>query len=379
MTTRSGACDGLRVLDLTRLLPGAVTTLFLADLGADVLKIEPPGDGDYMRWVPPMTGPYGAMFDAANRNKRSMTLNLKSPEGQDVLRRLAADADVLVEGFRPGVAARLGAGYDELSADNARLVYCSISGYGQTGPYADRPGHDLNYLAAAGVTALTGPDDEPPTPIGPQIADVWGGGVTAAVAVLVALLERTATGRGRYLDVSMLDGSTLGLVNHLPAWLGAGEAYARGALPLNGGHANYGVYRAKDGWVTIADYEEKFWRRTCEVIGRPDLVAAHRTTEARAALDEAFATKTRAEWDELLGAEDSCFMPVLTPEEAADSEHFAARSLILDVAGRRQLATPVTHLGAGEHQRAPELGEHTDDVLSSLGLDPARLRADGVV
>ncbi|TDB95468.1 CoA transferase [Actinomadura sp. 7K534] len=377
--TRTGACSGLRVLDLTQLLPGAVATLFLADLGADVLKVERPGEGDYMRWVPPVTGGMGAMFAAANRNKRSMTLNLKTVAGREVLHRLAADADVVIEGFRPGVVDRLGAGFDELSALNPRLVYCSLSGYGQTGPYARRPGHDLNYLAAAGVTALTGAAGADPALVGPQLADVWGGGMTAAAAVLVALLERAGTGRGRYLDVSMLDGSTLGLVNHLPYWLGAGVAYERGALPLNGGHANYGIYRAKDGYVTIADYEEKFWRRTCAVLGHPELAGAHQTKEAEDTLRAVFATKTRAEWEELLGPEDSCFMPVLTPEEAAESEHFADRGLIVEVGGGRQLATPVTRFGDGAHTPAPALGAHTDAVLTGLGLDPGELRAEGAV
>ena len=377
--TRTGACAGLRVIDLTQLLPGAVTTLFLADLGADVIKVERPGAGDPMRAVPPMAGEMSAMFAAVNRNKRSVTLDLKTAAGKDVLHRLVADADVFIEGFRPGVAARLGAGYDELSALNPRLVYCSLSGYGQTGPYAHRPGHDLNYLAAAGVTAMTGPPGEGPTLLGPQIADVWGGGMTAAVAVLIALLERVSTGRGRYLDVAMLDGSTLGLINHLSAWFGAGVAYERGAQPLNGGQANYGIYPAKDGYVTVADFEEKFWRRTCAAIGRPDLADAHGTAEAADALREVFATRTRAEWEEALSGEDSCFMPVLTPEEAAESAHFAARDLVVDVDGERQLATPVTHLGAGGHEPAPALGAHTDEVLAELGFDPAALRTEGVV
>jgi crotonobetainyl-CoA:carnitine CoA-transferase CaiB-like acyl-CoA transferase len=381
--TRSGPVSGVRVLDLTRLLPGAVTTLFLADLGADVLKVEGPGEGDYMRWVEPMVGEYGAMFAANNRNKRSMTLNLKTERGQEILHRLAADSDVVVESFRPGVADRLGAGYRELSADNPGLVYCSLSGYGQTGPYARRPGHDLNYLAAAGIAALTGAADEPPAVVGPQIADVWGGGVTAAVAILVALLHRHRTGQGRYLDVSMMDGTLFGLVNHLPAWLGGGQAYRRGEQGLNGGHANYGVYRAKDGYVTVADYELKFWTRTCELLGRPDLAATHATPAAKAELDAVFATRTRAEWEDLFAGEDCCFMPVLTPEEVAESAHVAERGLLVDVphgkGTQRQLATPVTHLGDGDHTAAPGLGEHTDAVLTQLGLDPAALREAGVV
>ncbi len=392
--SRSGPLTGVKVLDLTRLLPGALCSVVFADLGADVLKVEEPGAGDYMRWIAPYSGApadYGAMFSASNRNKRSMTLDLKDARGQDVLHRLVRDADVLLEGFRPGVADRLGAGYDELSAINPRLVYCSVSGYGQDGPYASRPGHDLNYLAASGILHLTCDDNGAPVLSGPQIADVWGGGLTGALAVVLALFERTTTERGRRLDISMLDGSTAGLVNHLPEWLVGGQPYRPGEMPMTGRHPFYGVYPASDGFVTIADYEEKFWRNTCEIIGRPDLADDHqasgaRATEVRAELAAVFATRSRKEWAEEFAGKDSCFMPVLSPEEAAESEHFQVRELLVDVAlgeGReRQLATPLTRFGDGSHSPAPSMGADTDDVLSEIGFtadDIAALRTNAVI
>jgi alpha-methylacyl-CoA racemase len=379
--TRTGPLDGVRVLDVSRLLPGGACTLVLADLGADVIKVEEPGRGDYMRWIPPYPDEYGAMFSAANRNKRSLTLDLKQDDGRAVLQRLAAGCDVLVEGFRPGVAARLGAGYDELSADNPGLVYCSISGYGQSGPYTRRPGHDLNYLAASGLLSMTAPGGTPAAP-GPQVADVWGGGVSAALAVLAALVGRAATGRGRYLDVSMLDGTTFGLANHAPDWLVGGEEFQPGGHQLSGAVASYAVYAVQDGHVTVADYEDKFWRRTCELLGRPDLVEHHNDQGddarwLREQLAAEFSRRTRAEWEELFAAEDTCFMPVLTVREALESSHVAQRGMVVEVprgsGAERQLATPWTHLGDGDHRRAPRLGEHTNEVLTDLGLGDAEV------
>src|SRR5207302_2695907 len=218
---------GIRVLDLTRLLPGAYCTLLLADMGADVIKVEEPGAGDYMRWTPPMVAGQSALFSAINRNKRSITLNLKSDAGRDLLLRLADGADVLVEGNRPGVMARLGLGWDSLHARNPRLVVCSITGYGQDGPFASRAGHDLNYMATAGALGLNGDRGGPPVPLSVQVADIGGGGLQPAVAILGALVGVQRGGEGRWLDVSMTDGAVSWTSLFLAA-RGGGETVARG-------------------------------------------------------------------------------------------------------------------------------------------------------
>jgi crotonobetainyl-CoA:carnitine CoA-transferase CaiB-like acyl-CoA transferase len=390
--SRSGPFSGLKVVELSRLLPGAYATLLFADLGANVVKVEEPGRGDYMRWIEPMSAPdYGALFSATGRNKRSITVNLKTAEGRDVVLDLIAEADVVVEGFRPGVADRLGIGYAAASERNPCVVYCAISGYGQSGPLADRPGHDLNYLAAAGVLDMTGDPSGPPAIPGPQLADVWGGGLTPAFAVLAALWERERTGRGRYLDVGMYDGTAAVMINHAAAWLAGGTRFERGNMLLSGGVPNYGVWEAADGWVTLGCTEEKFWRRACELIGEPELAAAHNATgeeaeAARARLRERFKERTRAEWEALLGGPETCFASVLTMEEALEDDHFHARGLLTEVAledgPERQVTTAVDRLGEGEHRRAPGLGEHTDELLAALGRSPEQvgeLRAAGAI
>jgi alpha-methylacyl-CoA racemase len=379
--SRSGPFSGLKVVELSRLLPGAYATLLFADLGADVVKVEQPGQGDYMRRVEPITGPdYGALFSATERNKRSITVDLKHDDGRAVVLDLIADADVVVEGFRPGVADRLGIGYEAASERNPRVVYCAISGYGQSGPLADRPGHDLNYLAVAGVLDMTGDPDGAPAMPGPQLADVWGGGLTPAFAVLAALWERERTGRGRYLDIAMYDGTAAVTINHAAAWLAGGMRFDRGRMLLSGGVPNYGVWEAADGWVTLGCTEEKFWRRACELLGEPELAAAfnangERAEAARARLRERFKERTREEWEALLGGPETCFAPVLSMEEALAGEHLAARGLLTDVEGERQLTTAVDRLGAGAHTRAPGLGEHTAEVLAELGRTPEQVRA----
>jgi alpha-methylacyl-CoA racemase len=386
--SRSGPLSGIRVLELSRLLPGAYATLLMGDLGADVIKVEERGRGDYMRWVGPMSDEdTSAIFSASCRNKRSITVDLKTAEGTEIVRDLAATSQVVVEGFRPGVAARLGVGYDDLRAVNPKIVYCSISGYGQNGPMADRPGHDLNYLAAAGVLDTTGDPDGPPAMPGVQIADVWGGGLTAAYAVMAALVG----GESAYLDIGMYDGSAAVLTNHAAAWLAGGLRFDRGNMLLSGGVPNYAVWQASDGWVTLACTEVKFWQRACELLEVPKLAAAfgaqgEQAVNAREKLRALFLTRTRSEWDELLGGPETCFAPVLTVEEALEDEHMQARGLVTEVQvnGRaeRQMATAVDRMGSGGHVRAPRIGEHTEAILAELGRDGdeiARLREAGAV
>jgi len=219
------------VLDLTRLLPGGYCTLLLSDLGADVIKVEEPGRGDYIRWTPPLVDGESAAHRALNRGKRSITLNLKDAEGGALLRRLAARAQVLVESFRPGVMDRLGVGYEALAAENPGLVYCAISGYGQTGPYRDLVGHDINYMGYGGALSMTGAREGPPVVPGVQVGDLGGGGMLGAIGILAALVDRRASGRGRFVDAAMLDGIVSWLSIHAGAFLATGETPRPGAEP----------------------------------------------------------------------------------------------------------------------------------------------------
>ena len=335
------ALEGIRVLDLTRLLPGAYCTMLLARLGADVIKVEEPGVGDYMRmdW---------AQFEAINRNKRSIEVDLKTRRGKDVLLRLVEASNVLVEGNRPGVMQRFGLGWDVLHARNRRLVMCSITGYGQDGPMASRAGHDLNYMAIAGALWLNGERDGPPVPLSVQVADIGGGGLQPAVEILAALVAVQRGADGRWIDVSMTDGAVgfLSLVF-------AGERVGRGDGRLTGRYPCYRVYECSDGrFYSVAALEPKFWKTLCDAIARPDLVEAQflENAEAHKRVEEVFSSRSRDEWDQTLGGLDVCCEPVLDLDEAAAHPQVKARKL-LESSGR-----------------APRLGEHTEEILTEFGL-----------
>src|SRR2546428_122438 len=264
--------SGIRVLDLTRLLPGAFCTMLLADMGADVIKVEEPSTGDYMRWTPPLVNGQSALFNALNRNKRSVTLNLKSEAGRDLLLRMVERSDVLVEGNRPGVMERLGLGWPVIHARNPALVMCSITGYGQDGPMASRAGHDINYVAIAGVLGLNGGEAAPPVPLAVQVGDIGGGGLQPAVAILGALVGVQRGGQGRWIDASMTDGAVSWLAMAFATHAG-GEEVARGEQRLSGRFACYRVYACKDGgYFSVAALEPKFWSALCDALERPDLV-----------------------------------------------------------------------------------------------------------
>lgn len=367
--------DGVRVLDLTRLLPGGICTLMLADLGADVVKIEDPGGGDYARWMPPLIDGQSVFFRMNNRNKRSLILDLKQPDGVAVLKRLVERADVLVEGFRPDVMARLGCGYDSLRLVNPRLVYCSISGWGANGPYVNRSGHDLNYVATAG---LTGAMAEPQV-MGGQIADV-GGAYVAVAGILAALLRRERTNEGGYVDVSLFESA---LPFGLFPWV---EAVATGAGGgqggLTGGAACYNVYRARDDRaVSLAALEPKFWTNFCAAVERPDLIPDYLVPERqpylRAELAGIFALKTAAEWDALLNEADCCFAVVNPPGAVADDPHVQARGMMgVGADGAPWMRSPL-HLDGSSVERGsvPGYGEHTRAVLSEAGYTQAEVDA----
>ncbi len=385
--------SGVRVLDLSRLLPGPYCSLLLADLGAEVIKIEEPGRGDYVRWMPPLVGDVGAAFAALNRGKKSVAINLKSDKGKALFLRLVETADVVLETFRPGVAERLGLGYDALKTRRPSLVYCSISGYGQSGPYRVMAGHDVNYLAYAGVLGLSGPKEGPPILSGVQIADVAGGSYPAALGILGALFRRVRTGEGALLDISMTEGA-LALLGPLFAAHGGGDPLPeRGNMPLSGGLPCYRVYRVKDGFLAVGALEPKFFERLCSAMGRPDLAATGLaqgiTGEGTASeLQKIFLQQTKEEWVEWLASADACVAPVLSLDEVLRDTHLGARGAFLDlVVEGVTLRVPASPIREVDGPRSfagavPGLGEHTHEFLGGLGVKQKeldRLTGQGVI
>jgi crotonobetainyl-CoA:carnitine CoA-transferase CaiB-like acyl-CoA transferase len=375
---------GIRVLDLTRLLPGPFCTLLLADMGADVIKVEEPETGDYMRWTPPLVDGQSAIFNAVNRNKRSITLNLKSEAGRDLLLRLVETADVLVEGNRPGVMDRLKLGWDVIHARNPRLVMCSITGYGQDGPFALHAGHDLNYMAIAGALGLNGERDRPPVPLAVQVADIGGGSLYPAVAILGSVLAVQRGGEGRWIDSSMTDGAMSFLTTALAAHA-AGEKAVRGEQRLSGRYPCYRIYECKGGgFYSVGALEPKFWATLCKALGRPELVELHLAEDADAhrKVEEVFATRTREEWEMELAGLDVCCEPVLSLDEVASHPQVVARRL-LETHGGGVEVRPVVPLGKGYRRRNPPgLGEHNAEVLSEVGVDATELKTlagEGVI
>jgi crotonobetainyl-CoA:carnitine CoA-transferase CaiB-like acyl-CoA transferase len=390
----SGPLEGMKVLDLTRLLPGGYCTMLFADLGADVLKIEEPGKGDYVRWMDPFKGGHSSGHLALNRGKRSMTLNLKSERGAEVLLRLVRDADVVLESFRPGVMDRLGVGYERLAEENPGLVYCAITGYGQDGPYKDRAGHDANYLGFAGVLGIMGPRDGDPSIAGVQIADVGGGGMMAAVGILAALQDRARTGRGRFLDISMMDGAMSWLGFHAAGYFIDGVPPKRGQMRLNGKLACYRVYKCADGkYVTVGALEPQFWAALCKALGVPELAERQMAPpEEQDAvgeqIQEILMRRTRDEWVRELADLDACFGPVNDFAEAFADPQVVARGMRTEVPTSEGpagvVANPIKTVGEEPPTLgpAPGFGEHTDEALRAAGYSDAEiadLRTAGAV
>ena len=382
----AGPLSDVRVLDLTRLLPGGFCSLLLADFGADVVKVEDTGMGDYVRWAPPYygseehqaLGTRSALYLALNRGKRSIRLDLKSEGGRDALLRLARDYDVVLESFRPGVLDRLGCGYDALREANTRIVYCAITGYGQTGPNADRAGHDMNYLGLNGLLGLTGEPDGRPIQSAGQIADLGGGALMAAFGVMAALRERERSGEGQLVDVSMTDGSLSWLCMVAAQYLCEGAVPQRGRGSLNGGIACYLPYEAADGWITCGALEPKFWRNFCEGVDRADLIekqfAAPDSDDGRA-IAAIFKERTRDEWQAFNDEHDAMIEPVLDLDEALDSELVRERQMVVEMEQPelgpvRLLGLPVklTRTPGDGTGPAPALGEHTEEVLRGAGF-----------
>lgn len=385
---------GIKVLDLSRLLPGPLASLVLADLGADVDKIEDTAGGDYLRVMPPHSGTGGeaeatsSIFLALNRNKRSAVIDLKKPKGKEALLRLARGYDVVLEQFRPGVLDRLGLSHATLLAENPRLVVCALTGYGQTGPLAHRAGHDLNYLARAGVLGFQGPEDGPPTVPGFQLADV-SGGLYAVIGIMGALMERARTGKGSIVDVAMIETAMPFAIAGFGTSFG-GQIPKRGAEALVGGIAPYQTYATKDDKaMSLAALEPKFWMAFSQGVGHQvdmsDLVPGPHQVALKQKLRTIFAQKTRDEWVQYASDRDCCLEPVLTAEEARADEHLAARKMFFEMASKwgpiQQMRTPLTPVDR-EHAPPPSRGEHTEAILREAGLSAeeiAELRAVGAI
>jgi crotonobetainyl-CoA:carnitine CoA-transferase CaiB-like acyl-CoA transferase len=385
----------IRVLDLTRLLPGGYASLLMADLGADVVKIEEPGKGDYIRWTPPIVGEFSSAHIALNRNKRSVSLNLKMDAGRDAFLRLAEGCDVVLESFRPGVMDRLGIGWSALKDRNPALVYCAISGYGQNGPRVHEAGHDANYIGYAGVLGIIGEEGRRPALPGVQIGDLAGGGMAAVISILAALMRRSVTGRGEFCDVSMMDGAFSWLSIHAAEFVATGNEPQRERMHLSGAYPCYRVYAASDGWITVGALEPQFWSALCDALDRPDLAGdafatGDRRDEVVAELDRIFSKRTRAEWLEAFAGRDVCVGPVNNFGEAFEDPQVRARSMIVeaDVPGAGTWKHVGNPLKIGESSDGlvrlppPQLGEHTEEVLTEAGFNQAaidELRAAGAI
>ncbi|HWM51393.1 MAG TPA: CaiB/BaiF CoA-transferase family protein [Thermoplasmata archaeon] len=381
------ALEGITVLDFTRLLPGPFCTQLLCNLGADVIKIEDPKLGDYMRSVPPIVHDVSYPFLMVNRGKRSLAVDLKNPEGQEIVHKLARRADVVVEQFRPGVMARLGAAYDDLAMMNPKLVYCSFSGYGQTGPYKDLPGHDINFQALAGILSVTsGQDDKRPAIPGVPIADM-ASAFNAALAILAALRTRDRIGRGEWIDVSILDTAVTLMVLGLARFLATGDEPVPGETLLTGVFPFYSLYETKDGrWLSVAAVEPKFWIRMCEFVGAPELserqfadgaerVAAAQTLAAR------FRERTSEDWEALFAKEQLPITLVKRVSEVVRDPHVKARELlplidVPDVGKLQVIAHPAKHAETKvrDPARVPGKGGNTVEILRSLGYTPRQIQ-----
>ncbi len=396
-TPARGPLTGVRVLDLSRLAPGPYASMLLGDLGADVTLVEAPAGA--IQGSARQQGEAAERrraYNALARNKRSIVVNLKSEAGRDLVHELAREADVFLEGFRPGVTDRLGVGYEAIAATNPGIVYASLSGYGQDGPYRDLVGHDINYIAVGGALSAIGRPGQKLAIPQNTVADFAGGGLMTAFAIVSALYarDRHPERRGQYLDLAMSDNVLYLLASQTGGVLAGGESPLPGRTNLNGAAPHYNVYECADGkWLSIGSLEPQFWAALCRLVGREDMLDRQADTSAWPAfeehLDAFFRRKSRDEWFAELRDVELCIAPVLDLAEALDDEHQRARGMTVTVEDAS--LGPVRHVGIGPkfsatpgsvRSTAPRPGEHTDDVLRALGRSEeqiAALRAAGVV
>ena len=384
-----GVLDGIKILELARVAPAEMPGMMFADMGADVLKIETPDP----RRDASLEAERREAFAFVNRNKRSLSLNLKAPEGQEIFRKLAAGADVIVEGFRPGVMKRLGADYETIRALNPRIVYCSLSGFGQDGPYRDFPAHDMNYLSLAGVLGLIGEADRKPAIPLNLVADYAGASLHGALGIMLALFARERTGRGQHVDVAYLDTtvSLLAATPNMRFFFSDGKAPRRGQGFLGGSYPYYAIYETRDGkLLTIGCTEPWLWENFCKAIGRPDFVRFARShdqfvraanaeeVKAREEIEAIVRTKNRDEWYEILVKADVCVGKVYYPEEMVQDPQVQARDMVVEVKHPtlgtiKEFGIPIKLSGTPGSVRtaAPHAGEHTEAVLRELGMSAA--------
>ncbi|MCL6634804.1 MAG: CoA transferase [Peptococcaceae bacterium] len=382
----AGPLEGVRIIDLSRLAPGPYCSLLLADLGADVIKVEEPLTGDYMRTLFSPVKKESAFFISLNRNKRSVTVNMKTEAGKEIVKALARTSDALLEGFRPGVMDRLGLGYDEMKKVNPRLVYCSLSGYGQDGPYRNLSGHDLNYIALGGLLGLTGAEGGPPVIPGVPISDLVGG-MMAALGILAALNARSRTGAGQWVDVAMMDTVVSLMGMYITRSFAEGQFPQRGREILTGMLPRYNVYETRDGrYMALGALEDKFWKGFCKAVGREDLAGTRAATEEerREIIEEVkkiFLEKDQAQWVKLFKDHDVCCTAVYDLPQVAQDPQVLARKMVLDVLHPRegsvkQAGIPVKFSETpGEIKGpSPAVGEHTEEILTELGFSAGQIR-----
>lgn len=384
----SGPLSGLKILDFSTLLPGPYATQLLADMGAEVLRIESPTRPDLLRFAPPMVGEISAGHGSINRNKQCIALDLKQPESTAIVKKLLQEYDIVLEQFRPGVMQRLGLDYETLSAEKPELIYCSITGYGQTGPLKNRAGHDINYLALAGLASYSGRKDTGPILSGTQIADIAGGTHHAVMGILAAVIERHSSGKGQHIDISMSDAALA-----LSTTAGAGHLAGDKAPELSGTMLNGGIfydyYETSDGrHISVGSLEPQFCKQLCEALGKPDWFerAMNYNPEVQAELKQdliaAFKQKSFAQWSDIFAALDACVEPVLNLGESEQHPHFQERGMYIEIPAAdgqqlRQIASPIKFSGSQTEYRNAGLpiGANTQEVLQQLGYDNAKIDA----
>ncbi|WP_207885100.1 CaiB/BaiF CoA-transferase family protein [Pseudomonas sp. 30_B] len=384
----NGPLASLKILDFSTLLPGPFASLLLADMGAQVLRVESPTRMDLVRVLPPHADGTSASHAYLNRNKRSIGLDLKQPQAVEVVKQLVREYDIVLEQFRPGVMDKLGVGYEALRAINPKLIYVSITGYGQTGPFRDRAGHDINYLALAGVASYTGRRDTGPLPLGVQLADIGGGSLHGVMGLLAAVIHRQQTGEGQQVDVSMTDCafSLHGMAG--AGYLAAGVEPEMEGLALNGG-SFYDYYRTRDGrWFSVGSLEPQFMQQFCAAIGRPELAArglSPKPEDQRALKREIaieFEKHDFSEWQERFAVLDACVEPMLSLSEAVEHPQLRERGVVTGVPNgkggeQRQIACPI-HFSAGlpePRHIGVALGAHTVEVMAELGYSAEQVEA----